>query len=60
MFYLFPGEEKFIQQAIVESAYNPAKENVFLFFFLMFLTPKVKELIALVSKQPINTENLRR
>ena len=40
------------------SVYRPAKENAFLLFVLIFLIPKVKELIALVSKQMINTENL--
>ena len=40
--------------------YRPAKENAFLLLFLIFLIPKAKELIALVIKQAINTENLRR
>ena len=40
--------------------YITVKENVFLLFFLIFLFPKVKELIPLVIKQMINTENLRR
>ena len=42
------------------SVYRPAKENAFLLFFLILLVPKVKELSALVIKQAINTENLRR
>ena len=42
------------------SVYRPAKENAFLLFFLMFLISKVRELIALVIKQAINTENMRR
>ena len=41
------------------SVYRPAKENTFVLFFLICLIPKVKELIALVIKQAINTENLR-
>ena len=40
--------------------YSLAKENAFLLFFFIFLIPKVKELIAQVIKQEINTENLRR
>ena len=54
----FLGEKKLIQQAIVST--RLAKENAFLLFFLIFLIPEVKELIALVIKQAINTENLRR
>ena len=42
------------------SVYKPAKENDILLIFLIFLIPKVKELIALVIKQAINTENLRK
>ena len=42
------------------SVYRPAKENAFLLFFLIFVILKVNELIALVIKQAINTENLRR
>ena len=42
------------------SVYRPAKENAFLLFFIIFLIPKVKELIALVTEQAINAENLRR
>ena len=52
MFYLFQGEEKFIQQAIVST--NLQKKM--LLFFLIFLIRKVKELTALVIKQAINTE----
>ena len=40
--------------------HRPAKDNAFLSFFLILLIPKVKELSALVIKQRINTENLRR
>ena len=40
--------------------YRPTKENAFLLFFLIFLIPEVKKLIALVIKQAINTENLGR
>ena len=42
------------------SVYRPAKENDILLFSSIFLIPKVKELIALVIKQTINTESLRR
>ena len=42
------------------SVYRPAKENDILLFFLIFLISEVKELIASVIKQAINTENLRR
>ena len=42
------------------SVYRIGKENAFLLFFLIFLIPKVKELIALVLKQVINTGNLRK
>ena len=42
------------------SVYRPAKESAFLVFFLILLIPEVKELIALVIKQAINIENLRR
>ena len=42
------------------SVYRPAKENAFILSFSIFLIPKVKELIALVIKQAINTENFKR
>ena len=56
---LFISRRKEVHSA-GHSVYRPAKENACLLFFLIFLTPKVKELIALVIKQAINTENLRR
>ena len=55
---LFISRRKEVHSA-GNSVDRPAKENVFLLFFLIFLIPKVKELIALVIKQAINTENLR-
>ena len=39
--------------------YIPAKENTLLLFVSIFLIYKVKELIALVIKQTMSTENLR-
>ena len=42
------------------SVQRPGKENAFLLSLLTFLIRKMKELIALVIKQTINTENLRR
>ena len=57
MIYLFLGENKFIQQAILST---DLQKNAFLSFFLIFLIPEVKELVALVIKQAINTENVRR
>ena len=57
MFYLFLGEKKLTQQAIVSTE---LQKNALLLFCLIFLIPKVKELIALVIKQTINAEDLRR
>ena len=53
------SEKKYVHLA-GHRVYGPAKENAFLLHFLIFLIPKVKELIALVIKQALNTENLRR
>ena len=58
MFYLFLGEKE--AHSAGHNVYRPAKEKDFLLFFLIFLIPKVKELIVLVIKQVMNTENLRR
>ena len=58
MFYLFPGEKKFIQQNIVST--DLQKKMIFFYSSLIFLIPKVKELITLVTKKVVNTEILRR
>ena len=55
LFYLFLEEKKFIQQAIV---YTDLQKKMFSFYSFNFFIPKVKELIALVIKQAINTEKL--
>ena len=57
-FYLFLGEKKFIQQAIVST--DQQKKMIFFLSFLIVLIPKVKELIALVIKRARNTGNLKR
>ena len=56
---LFISRRKEVHSA-GHSVYRPAKDNALLLFLLNFLIPKVKELIALVIKQAIKTENLRR
>ena len=56
---LFISRRKEVHSA-GHSVYRPAKENDILLFFLIFLIPEVKEIIASVIKQAINTENLRR
>ena len=61
---LFISRRKEVHSA-GHGVYRPAKcfffhlQNAFLLSFLIFLIPKVKELIALVIKQAINTENVR-
>ena len=51
---LFISRRKEVHSA-GHSVYRPAKENAFLLFILIFLIPKLKELIGLVIKQSINT-----